>query len=391
MEIWTVNATNLTITIVKHRGKTSFRWYENGKPRYRTIKDEQNAQAEEIQLRIDLQNGVTESMKREAEKQRQAEAAERQRQVVAKHKTLGDHIEKFFLDIATDSPKHALLLRQRIERLFEAADIQTVEDISAAKLRTTIGRMRCHAQSPKKKPTDYPLLSPQSKRYYAKAARQFTKWADDEGYATDPLKKWKPKKYDKVVERHPRDRLQPEELETLVKGTYVSNRRVQGFDPSTRAWIYLIASMTGLRKGEIAVLTPKSFDLTARKIFVGAEDTKNGKEANLPLPKAMVADLMKWLAGKRGLLFPGLAKKDAAKMIRRDLEVLGIPYESEVGNRPFHSLRNTFISHLFDLGLPLAVIQRKARHGDIRTTLKYGKPKADEASFVELLDYPGLT
>lgn len=147
-----------------------------------------------------------------------------------------------------------------------------------------------------------------------------------------------------------------------------------------------------LRKGEIAVLTPKSFDLVAKKVVVGAEDTKNGKEAKLPLPKAMVADLKKWLAGKRGLLFPGLAKKDTAKMIRRDLKALGIPYKTEVGERCFHaSTRNTYISTLFDLGLPLAQIQRSARHGDIRTTLKYGKPKADETSFVELLDYPGLT
>jgi hypothetical protein len=39
----------------------------------------------------------------------------------------------------------------------------------------------------------------------------------------------------------------------------------------------------------------------------------------------------------------------------------------------------------------LAQIQRSARHGDIRTTLKYGKAKADEANFVDQLDYPGLT
>jgi hypothetical protein len=39
----------------------------------------------------------------------------------------------------------------------------------------------------------------------------------------------------------------------------------------------------------------------------------------------------------------------------------------------------------------LAQIQRSARHSDIRTTLKYGKAKADEASFVDQLDYPCLT
>jgi integrase len=109
--------------------------------------------------------------------------------------------------------------------------------------------------------------------------------------------------------------------------------------------------VVGTAQGELATLTPKSIDLAAKKITVGAEDTKNGKEANLPLPKVMVADIKKWLAGKRGPLFPDLAKKDAAKMIRRDLEALSIPDKTGIGERCFHAAtRNTYISRLFDAG-----------------------------------------
>ena len=364
-----------------------FRWYVNRCARFRVIQDITKVEAEKVQLLIDLKTGTTQKAKRDEEKQRQAELIQKEE----KQKTLTDHMDAFYADVATESVRQAKLLRQRLSRLFEETGVKTLADISAAKFRTAIGRMRCFPQSPKKKPSEYPLLSDASRRYYVKAAKQFCRWIDDENIAKNPLKKWKSKKRAKPIERFARDRLQPTELHTLIHSVNASNRIVQGYDSPTRTWIYIVSSMTGLRRGEISTLTPKSFDLVARKVFVRSADTKNKQEADLPLPAKMVEDLKVWLAGKRGVLFPGLAKKDTAKMLKRDLELAGLVYQTEKGCRCFHALRNTFISSLFDQGLPLAVIQRKARHSDIRMTLKYGKPKDDEASFVELMDYPGLT
>ena len=80
-----------------------------------------------------------------------------------------------------------------------------------------------------------------------------------------------------------------------------------GYDGQTRAWLYLLASMTGLRRSELAALEPSSFDLATRTVTVAAAYTKAKVTAVLPLNRAMIPDLRKWLAAGRGPLFPGLA------------------------------------------------------------------------------------
>lgn len=149
--------------------------------------------------------------------------------------------------------------------------------------------------------------------------------------------------------------------------------------------------MTGLRRSEIASLVPASFDIPARSVVVTAENTKAKKTAILPLTRKMLPDLEKWLCGKRGALFPGLAKKRTRKIIKLDLEAVGIPYKTEVGTRCFHALRNTYISQLFDAGLNIGQVQRRARHSDVRLTMKYAKPRADETDLVDRLEYPSLS
>ena len=78
-------------------------------------------------------------------------------------------------------------------------------------------------------------------------------------------------------------------------------------------------------------------------------------------------------------------------MIKLDLEAADLPFKTEVGTRCFHALRNTYVSQLFDAGLSIDQVQRFARHSDVRLTMKYAKPRADEAALIDDLDYPGLT
>ena len=69
----------------------------------------------------------------------------------------------------------------------------------------------------------------------------------------------------------------------------------------------------------------------------------------------------------------------------------GLSYKTDVGSRCFRSLRNTYVSQLFDAGLTVDQVQRFARHSDVRLTMKYAKPRAGEAALIDDLDYPGLT
>jgi hypothetical protein len=81
-----------------------------------------------------------------------------------------------------------------------------------------------------------------------------------------------------------------------------------------------------------------------------------------------VADLQRWVSGKLGPIFPGLATKRTRKLIKLDLAEAGIPHKTDVGVRCFHSLRNTYISALFDSGASMPSTQRLARHSVQVTT-----------------------
>lgn len=177
----------------------------------------------------------------------------------------------------------------------------------------------------------------------------------------------------------------------LVRTAYASPRVIEGFTGQERAWLYLLASMTGLRRGELAALEPSSFDLATRTVTVAAAYTKAKVTAVLPLTRVMIPDLQKWLAGVQGLLFPGLRDRRTRKMIELDLRMAGLPFRTDVGSRCFHALRNTYISQLFDAGLTIDQVQRFARHSDVRLTMKYAKPRTGEAALVDDLAYPGLT
>jgi len=82
---------------------------------------------------------------------------------------------------------------------------------------------------------------------------------------------------------------------------------------------------------------------------------------------------------------------ETAKMIRRDLEAAGIPYETEAGFADFHSLRGTYISALVRSGASIKTVQTLARHSNPALTLaRYAKTDLhDVIGAVEFL--PGLS
>ncbi len=61
--------------------------------------------------------------------------------------------------------------------------------------------------------------------------------------------------------RHPRRALSAEEFAKLVESARTSGESIQCFDGEQRARIYTLSYMTGLRRKEIASLTPSSFNL----------------------------------------------------------------------------------------------------------------------------------
>jgi integrase len=191
----------------------------------------------------------------------------------------------------------------------------------------------------------------------------------------------------KLDPRNFRRALTPDELTSILQAALASTTMFRGLTGEDRYFLYLTAMSTGFRAGELARLTPQSFDLNAATpvITVGASYTKNRKPVTQPLPTETAVALGDYLVGKleKQPVWAGTWFHRAAEMLRIDLEAAGIPYTVEGPDGPlyadFHSLRHSFISMLARSGVHPKLSQALARHSTIMLTL-------DRYSHVQLLD-----
>lgn len=131
-----------------------------------------------------------------------------------------------------------------------------------------------------------------------------------------------------------------------------------------------------LRRKEIASLTPRSFALAASPptVTVEAACSKHRRKDVLPLHSELVSLLRDWLVGLAPdeLLFPKLGKRRTWLMVKKDLERVGIAYETPEGIADFHAAeRYTHITELLRNGASLPEAKELARHSDVKMTMKY--------------------
>lgn len=346
-----------------HRGKPALRYYVGTTARYRVIDTTRDVDEQIDELWDEIRAGGG----------RPKRAKTRSQILAFWHK---DMLAKAG---GTANTKQAQQTLRRVQRTHTEAGIAELTDISVAKIRTTVADLKM-ANS------DRPL-SEQTKQHYAKANKQFTRWCSIEGYMpADTLATWHVSEV--TVERHPRDRLQPDELALLIETTRKSTVVILGYSGEERAWLYRLAAYTGFRRSELAALTDRSFDWTTRTVVVPGKFTKNGKPAVLPIHKNLNGELRDWVENRPGVLFPDLREKPLHRMIKRDLKRAGIAYQTEVGSRCFHGLRNTFISSLFDVTDNVDTIRTLARHNSVRTTMRYAKPKSNATAIIDEIDCP---
>ena len=169
--------------------------------------------------------------------------------------------------------------------------------------------------------------------------------------------------------------LSADEKGRLLSATRNGKRRGK-ITAETRYLAYRIASECGLRYSEIKALKVLSFDLDTNPctVFTEASNSK-GKESDYLVLNDKTADEIRvFLADKEptDLAFNLPHNSHAAEMLRKDLAVAGIEYTDNAGQDiDFHSLRHTFITNLFLAGVPAVVVQRLARHKDLKTTMGY--------------------
>jgi len=183
--------------------------------------------------------------------------------------------------------------------------------------------------------------------------------------------------------------LDPDELPRLID-TARLGEPFRGIIGPDRAVLYLLAVRTGLRASECASLTAKSFDLTGRTVTVQAAYSKRRRTDTLPLRSDLARLLVEWLPGRTGPLWPGTWLERSARMIRRDLEAAGIPYETGEGVFDFHGLRHQFISDLARSGVHPKVAQELARHSTIALTMDRYSHVLDQQKVDALESLPAL-
>ena len=90
------------------------------------------------------------------------------------------------------------------------------------------------------------------------------------------------------------------------------------------------------------------------------------------VPETLLSSLQLWLRDKlaRQPLWPGSWARNAAAMLRRDMEEAGLEYKTPEGFADFHALRHTAITRAGEV-MSLPELRQFSRHSKVDTTMLY--------------------
>ena len=299
------------------------------------------------------------------------------------------HLRAFEEKLAARSATHVQRTVQRVRRIVEGCEFTTLGQISADAVQTFLRHLATSED-----------LGNRTFNHYVQAINSFCNWlVQTKRLMSNPLvgiERLNPE----VDVRHKRRALSTDEVGRLVESARSSDAKVQGYDGETRARAYLMSYFTGLRRSEMASLTPASFRLSDENptVTIEAACSKHRRKDVLPLHPDLVGLLKDWTKGlpKDRTLFPRFDRKKAWLMVKKDLERIGIPYKNADGIADFHAAgRHSYVTGLFRGGVKITDARALARHSDIRMTMKYthvglsdqAKALADLSSPVSGLQY----
>lgn len=306
---------------------------------------------------------------------------------VAKRKRsdIEDQLNEFEKSLARrqNTAKHVSLTMSRVHRVADGCEFKIVGDISADAVECFLGDLR-----------EEEGVGHRTYNHYIQAFEQFCGWLTTKGILTVNPVVGLPRLNCETDVRRQRRALSPDKVGKLVQSARTSTEVIQCFDGETRARIYILSYMTGLRRSELASLTPASFKLddSPAILTVDATISKHRRKDTLPLHPDLVVMLREWLTGMQPdeHLFPRLARRRTSLMVKKDLERVGIPYVTKEGVADFHAAgRHTHVTGLLCNGATLPEAMKLARHSDIKMTMKYTHiGLADQARAVAALPNP---
>ncbi len=298
---------------------------------------------------------------------------------------LDEHLDDFeaSLENRESTLKHVRLTMTRIRTIVEAAELTSLHQIDCEVIENCLQEHRRKED-----------LGNRTYNHYLQAFDEFCRWlAKTNRLTLNPISSLARLNNDVDV-RHRRRSLSPTEVTKLLESAWNSKQRVQSYNGQLRSLAYFVSYMTGLRQKEMASLTPKSFDLDADQptVKIAAACSKRRREDTIPLHAELVAVLRPWLKRLKPteFLFPRFARKKAWLMVKKDLERVGIPYETEAGIADFHAAgRASHITEMLRQGANMVQVMKQARHSDIRMTMRYFKADLnDQVTAIEKLPPP---
>lgn len=304
----------------------------------------------------------------------------------AKQKTtpLEGHLKAFEESLAKRSPTHIKKTVNRVRRIVSGCEFNSLGEIDGERVQACLREI---AESDD--------LGNRTYNHYVQAFNSFCNWAvKTKRLIANPIVGIE-RLNNEVDVRHQRRALTTDEVRQLVEAARASKKNVQGYTGEMRARVYLTSYFSGLRQSEIASLTPSSFRLADPQptITVDAACSKHRKKDVLPIHPELVALVSEWVKGLSAdaPLFPKFAKKKAWLMVKKDLERVGIAYETSDGIADFHAAgRHSYVTGLLRNGTSITDAKELARHTDVRMTMKYthvGLP--DQAKALAALPSPG--
>jgi integrase len=257
------------------------------------------------------------------------------------------HVQDYVRNLEASGrvPAHVKDVRRRLEWFLDQTKVTRLSQIKPSVVTETLKTLRDAGKA------DRTVFT------YCASVKAFTRWLKKDRRTDRDLLEDLDRP--EVVTEAKRVALTPEQAARLISVTRSSKIR-RGLHGEERAWLYLLAMISGLRRSELQSLTPESFALDADPptVFVPGAFTKNGEDAIQPLPTGVIPDLRAWLSRKPSLtpVFP--RNPNLAYVIRADLKAAGIPSDGFC----FHSLRHTYISGVVESGASIKDAMTLARH-----------------------------
>ena len=305
-----------------------------------------------------------------------------------RRRPLAEHLEEFESHLRNKgcTEMHVSIVSSRTRKVIKSCRFKRIGDISASRVQSYLAELRGDG------------LSIQTVNFYLQAAKQFCRWMVADRRCGDNLLAHLQGGNVKLDRRRDRRELNDEEIGQLLAAARGGPVRygLSGYD---RFVLYGTALGTGLRASELSSLTADNFDLDSDlpTVRVVANYAKNRREDIIPIPRDLADLLRGWideknsrahrtirLRGKEaeasdggtdaadGRLWPGAwaATRKAGVMMKADLKVAGIAFETDNGRADFHALRHTYLSRLGRSGASPKAMQMLARHSTVELTLE---------------------